>query len=57
VTLHEGNLYSFVDPERSRLKTIIDIGGLDQFNTQERAFAEKENECCGCTVRAARQSI
>jgi hypothetical protein len=35
-TLYEGNLYSFVDPERSRLKTIIDLGGLDQFNTQER---------------------
>ncbi len=34
-TLHEGNLYSFIDPERSRLKTIIDIGGLDQFSTHE----------------------
>ena len=43
-TLHEGNLYSFVDPERSRLKTIIDIGGLDQFNTQEWAFSEEENK-------------
>jgi nucleoside phosphorylase len=42
-TLHEGNLYSFVDPERSRLKTIIDVGGLDQFNTQEWAFSEEEN--------------
>jgi nucleoside phosphorylase len=43
-TVHEGNLYSFVDPERSRLKTIIDIGGLDQFNTQEWAFSEEENK-------------
>jgi nucleoside phosphorylase len=43
-TLHEGNLYSFVDPERSRLKAIIDIGGLDQFNTQEWAFSENENK-------------
>jgi nucleoside phosphorylase len=43
-TLHEGNLYSFVDPERSRLKTIIDTGGLDQFNSQEWAFSEEENK-------------
>ena len=43
-TLHEGNLYSFVDPERSRLKTIIDIGGLDQFSTQEWAFSDNENK-------------
>jgi hypothetical protein len=42
--LHEGNLYSFVDPERSRLKTIIDVGGLDQFNTQEWAFSDNENK-------------
>jgi len=41
--LHEGNLYSFVDPERSRLKTIVDVGGLDQFNTKEWAFSEKED--------------
>jgi hypothetical protein len=27
--LYEGNLYSFVDPECSRLKKIIDVGGLD----------------------------
>ncbi len=43
-SLHEGNLYSFVDPERSRLKTIIDIGGLDQFSTQEWAFSDNENK-------------
>jgi nucleoside phosphorylase len=43
-TLHEGNLYSFVDPERSRLKTIIDIGGLDRFSTEEWAFSDDENK-------------
>jgi nucleoside phosphorylase len=42
-TLHDGNLYSFVDPERSRLKSIIDVGGLDPFNTREWAFSEDEN--------------
>lgn len=42
-TLFEGNLYSFVDPERSRLKTIIDVGGLDQFNAREWALSEDEN--------------
>jgi nucleoside phosphorylase len=43
-TQHEGNLYSLVDPERSRLKTIIDIGGLDQFSTEEWAFSEDDNK-------------
>jgi nucleoside phosphorylase len=43
-TVYEGNLYSFVDPERSRLKKIIDVGGLDQFNTKEWAFSEDENK-------------
>ena len=43
-TLYEGNLYSFVDPERSRLKTIIDLGGSDQFNAQEWAFSPDENK-------------
>ena len=42
--MREGNLYSFVDPERSRLKTIIDVGGLDQFDTEEWAFSEDENK-------------
>lgn len=41
-TLYERNLYSLVDPERSRLKTIIEIGGLERFNTEEWAFSEDE---------------
>jgi nucleoside phosphorylase len=43
-TLYEGNLYSFVDPERSRLKKIIDLAGLDRFNAQEWAFSPDENQ-------------
>jgi nucleoside phosphorylase len=43
-TLHEGNLYALVDPVRSRLKTIIDLGGLDQFSTQEWTFSVDENK-------------
>jgi hypothetical protein len=39
-TIYEGNLYSFTDPQRSRLKTIIDAGGLDEFNTSEWALSE-----------------
>jgi nucleoside phosphorylase len=43
-TLHDGNLYSFVDPERSRLKKIVDLGGLDRFNTEEWAISDDENK-------------
>jgi hypothetical protein len=43
-TIYENNLYSFVDPERSRLKRIIDAGGLEQFNTNEWAFSDDENK-------------
>jgi nucleoside phosphorylase len=43
-TIYERNLYSFVDPERSRLKEIIDVGGLEQFDSKEWAFSEDENK-------------
>jgi hypothetical protein len=43
-TLYESNLYSFVDPESSRLKTIIEIGGLERFNTEKWAFSEDQNK-------------
>jgi nucleoside phosphorylase len=43
-TIHDGNLYSLVDPELSRLKSIIDVGGLEQFNVREWAFSENENK-------------
>jgi nucleoside phosphorylase len=43
-TIYEGNLYSFVDPERSKLKKIIDVGGLDQFDTTEWAFSTSDSK-------------
>jgi nucleoside phosphorylase len=39
-TVHDRNLYSFVDPELSRLKKIVEAGGLDRFDTEEWAFSE-----------------
>jgi nucleoside phosphorylase len=38
-TLYENNLYSLVDPELSRLKRIIEVGGLERFNTDEWALS------------------
>ena len=38
-TLFENNLYSLTDPECSRLKSLIDVGGLDKFVTQVWAFS------------------
>jgi hypothetical protein len=43
-TIHEGNLYSLVDPEVSRLKSIIDTGGLEQFSTEEWAFSGNDDK-------------
>src|ERR1700733_2276424 len=43
-TIYEGNLYSFVDPERSKLKNIIDPGGLDQFDAAEWAFSASDSK-------------
>ena len=42
--LHEGNLYSLVDPERSSLSKIIDAGGLEPVSTQEWAFSDDDNK-------------
>jgi nucleoside phosphorylase len=42
--LHEGNLYSLVDPKRSSLSTIIDAGGLEEFSTQEWAFSDDDTK-------------
>ena len=38
-TLYENNLYSLVDPELSRLKRIVEVGGLERFNTDEWALS------------------
>lgn len=43
-TVYERNLYSFIDPETSPLKRLVDIGGLDQFDSAEWAFSKDENQ-------------
>jgi nucleoside phosphorylase len=43
-TLFESNLYSLIDPERCGLKRIIDIGGLDRFESRAWAFSEDPNQ-------------
>lgn len=42
-TLFEGNLYSFVDPETSPLRQIVDIGGVEPFSTSDWAFSDDSN--------------
>lgn len=43
-TVHENNLYSLIDPERSRLREIIDLAGLERFDTEEWALSEDEDK-------------
>lgn len=43
-TLFEGNIYSFIDPETSPLRSIVDIGGIEPFSTSEWAFSDDENK-------------
>lgn len=43
-TLYEGNIYSFQDPERSRLRNIVDIGGLEEFDSKEWAFSDDSDK-------------
>jgi nucleoside phosphorylase len=33
--IFEKNIYSFLDPELSRLRNIVDVGGIDSFNTSD----------------------
>jgi nucleoside phosphorylase len=42
--LHEGNLYSVVDPRRSGLHKIIDAGALEEFSSQEWAFSNDDGK-------------
>ncbi len=42
-TVHENMLYSLVDPERSRLRDIIDVGALDRLDAREWAFSTDGN--------------
>jgi len=39
-TLYEGNVYSFEDPEQSCLRSIVDVGGLEEFDSREWAFSD-----------------
>ncbi|TCU74886.1 phosphorylase superfamily protein [Bradyrhizobium sp. R2.2-H] len=41
-TIHEGNFYSLVDPELSRLGTVIDVGGIDRFEAREWAYSDDD---------------
>jgi nucleoside phosphorylase len=43
-TIHDGNLYSLVDPELSRLEEIIEPGGLERFDTNEWAVSGDEDK-------------
>jgi len=42
-SIYENNLYSLVDPERSHLKTIIEVGSVERFDTEEWAFSDDES--------------
>jgi nucleoside phosphorylase len=41
-TIYEDNLCSLVDPELSRLKSVVDVGGIDRFESREWALSENE---------------
>ncbi len=42
-SLYENNVYSFADPEHSRLRRIVDLGGVDVFDSHSWAFSSDEN--------------
>lgn len=42
-TVHDKMFYGFVDPERSRLKTVVDIGAVEQLDAKEWAFSQDPN--------------
>lgn len=42
-TVHDKMFYGFVDPERSRLKTVVDIGAVEQLDAREWAFSQDPN--------------
>lgn len=43
-TLYESNIYSFADPDTSRLRRIVDLGGVDTFQSSSWAFSDDENK-------------
>ncbi len=42
-TVHEDMFYSFVDPTRSRLRNVVDVGALEELDTKDWAFSKDEN--------------
>lgn len=42
-TVHEDMFYSFVDPTRSRLRNVVDVGALEELDTHDWAFSKDEN--------------
>jgi len=42
-TVHDKMFYGFVDPERSRLRNVVDIGALEQLDAKEWAFSADAN--------------
>jgi nucleoside phosphorylase len=59
-SIFEKNVYSFVDPELSNLKTIVDIGGIDSFDTSDWASssdADKRRMFVRLLNRAMREDL
>ena len=42
-TVHENMFYSFVDPTRSRLRGVVDVGGIEELETREWAYSSDAN--------------
>ena len=42
-TVHDKMFYGFVDPERSRLRSVIETGALEQLETKEWTFSRDAN--------------
>jgi len=43
-SLYERNVYSFADPEHCRLRRIMDVGGLEPFDSSSWAYSPDENK-------------
>jgi hypothetical protein len=43
-TLYENNIYSFTDPEASKLRRIVDVGGIDRFEVSSWAYSTDANK-------------
>jgi nucleoside phosphorylase len=43
-SIYENYLYSLVDPERSRIRAIIEVGSVERFDAEEWALSDDENK-------------